>query len=84
MGIILFSLSWLYQHRNLPSIWVKILLPIVWGIFLAWNSSHIVFSFIFGLVIGIITTPIMLAASLNANPHKNHLAKEKQESDDSV
>ncbi len=39
------------------------------------GAMVMIFSFIFGIVIGIITTPIMLSVAPNANPHKNHLAR---------
>lgn len=60
--IVLSILSWLYQFRGLPSIWIKLLLPLLMGIgmVIAWGD-HIIIGFIYGAFIGLVSVPIMLA-----------------------
>ena len=61
--LFLVILSWLYQIRDLPKIWMAISLPLFFGIGTAitWKE-HVILGFIYGALIGLVTVPIALSA----------------------
>ena len=61
-------LSWLYQYRNLSAFWIKLLVPLFFGVGAAivWEDLCVI-GFFYGYGIGWVITFVMLGVNLQNN-----------------